>query len=411
MALLLNLIRQLLEYFGIPTDQFIPMLEAHRVNSSIGRMIETCLHSTPFSRRHFQRVYAVIRKCQVQRISAWQRKEYGSTRSIVRRLGTIISLESCPRPHFQMVQDLNSLDYDERSTTPSTVVPSLGDILRVVNDERKANARFRAESWGKEKITVDYDASPTIVSLPTVLKNRAEKENLVNEEAMKKISTLENELSLLRAQIAAIVAVQGSRNSNQSGSEALNSFGTPDGSFPVPAMTSTPLFTAPDCFVIPPPPPLPSIVPSAFDASNSAIKLIKQRRAANKASSTAVGNTEHQNTEGVLSMMDVLKDINKIRLRVVEKSPGGTPLPKTRKRRSSQWDPAALIAHALKQKFAHQSGNDSLDKENRSCDTSPFSSPEAPMVGCKILKPSSKDNPIKTKEITQVSTGKGRVNI
>uniref|UniRef100_K7FRI0 Mitochondrial fission regulator n=2 Tax=Pelodiscus sinensis TaxID=13735 RepID=K7FRI0_PELSI len=381
MALLLNLIRQLLEYFGIPTDQ---------------------------------------------RISAWQRKEYGSTRSIVRRLGTIISLESCPRPHFQMVQDLNSLDYDERSTTPSTVVPSLGDILRVVNDERKANARFRAESWGEEKITVDYDASPTIVSLPTVLKNRAEKENLVNEEAMKKISTLENELSLLRAQIAAIVAVQGSRNSNQSvsslcrqlitlkqmdRSEALNSFGTPDGSFPVPAMTSTPLFTAPDCFVIPPPPPLPSIVPSAFDASNSAIKLIKQRRAANKASSTAVGNTEHQNTEGVLSMMDVLKDINKIRLRVVEKSPGGTPLPKTRKRRSSQWDPAALIAHALKQKFAHQSGNDSLDKENRSCDTSPFSSPEAPMVGCKILKPSSKDNPIKTKEITQVSTGKGRVNI
>ncbi|XP_074803064.1 mitochondrial fission regulator 2 isoform X2 [Natator depressus] len=408
MALLLNLIRQLLEYFGVPADQFITRWEAHIDHSSIGRMIETCLPSTPFSRRHFLQVYAVIRKCQI--ISAWQSKEYGSTRSIVRRLGTVLALEPCPRPHFQMVQDLNSLDYDEQITTPSSVVPSLGDILRVVNDEGETFARFRAESRGKEIITVDHDVSPAIVSLPTVLKSRAEKENLVNEEAIKKISALENELTLLRAQIAAIVAVQGSRNSSQSGSDVLNSFGIPSGSFPVPAMTSTPLFTTPDHFVIPPPPPLPSIAPSGFDASNSAVELIKQRRAASKTSSTT-DKGEHQKTKEVLSMMDVLKDINKIRLRTIEKSPGGTPLPKTRKRRSSQWDPAALIAQALKQKFAHQNGNDSLDKENRSCDTSPFSSPEAPLVGRPILKPNSKNNLIKAEEVTQVSTGKARVHI
>ncbi|CAM5142740.1 unnamed protein product [Natator depressus] len=399
MALLLNLIRQLLEYFGVPADQFITRWEAHIDHSSIGRMIETCLPSTPFSRRHF-----------LQIISAWQSKEYGSTRSIVRRLGTVLALEPCPRPHFQMVQDLNSLDYDEQITTPSSVVPSLGDILRVVNDEGETFARFRAESRGKEIITVDHDVSPAIVSLPTVLKSRAEKENLVNEEAIKKISALENELTLLRAQIAAIVAVQGSRNSSQSGSDVLNSFGIPSGSFPVPAMTSTPLFTTPDHFVIPPPPPLPSIAPSGFDASNSAVELIKQRRAASKTSSTT-DKGEHQKTKEVLSMMDVLKDINKIRLRTIEKSPGGTPLPKTRKRRSSQWDPAALIAQALKQKFAHQNGNDSLDKENRSCDTSPFSSPEAPLVGRPILKPNSKNNLIKAEEVTQVSTGKARVHI
>ncbi|CAM5132907.1 unnamed protein product [Natator depressus] len=399
MALLLNLIRQLLEYFGVPADQFMTRWEAHIDHSSIGRMIETCLPSTPFSRRHF-----------LQIISAWQSKEYGSTRSIVRRLGTVLALEPCPRPHFQMVQDLNSLDYDEQITTPSSVVPSLGDILRVVNDEGETFARFRAESRGKEIITVDHDVSPAIVSLPTVLKSRAEKENLVNEEAIKKISALENELTLLRAQIAAIVAVQGSRNSSQSGSDVLNSFGIPSGSFPVPAMTSTPLFTTPDHFVIPPPPPLPSIAPSGFDASNSAVELIKQRRAASKTSSTT-DKGEHQKTKEVLSMMDVLKDINKIRLRTIEKSPGGTPLPKTRKRRSSQWDPAALIAQALKQKFAHQNGNDSLDKENRSCDTSPFSSPEAPLVGRPILKPNSKNNLIKAEEVTQVSTGKARVHI
>uniref|UniRef100_A0A8C3SUS5 Mitochondrial fission regulator n=1 Tax=Chelydra serpentina TaxID=8475 RepID=A0A8C3SUS5_CHESE len=287
-------------------------------------------------------------------ISAWQSKEYGSTRSIVRRLGTVLSLEPCPRPHFQV------------SGLLLPVVPSLGDILRVVNDEGETFARFRQVK--------------ALFSLATVLKCRAEKENLVNEEAIKKISALENELTLLRAQIAAIVAVQGSRNSNQSGSDVLNSFGIPSGSFPVPAMTSTPLFTAPDHFVIPPPPPPPPIVPSGFDASNSAVELIKQRRAASKTSSTTVDKAEHQKTKDVLSMMDVLKDINKIRLRTIEKSPGGTPLPKTRKRRNSQWDPAALIAQALKQKFAHQNGNDSLDKENRSCDTSPFSSPEGMLV-------------------------------
>uniref|UniRef100_A0A8C8SXL1 Mitochondrial fission regulator n=1 Tax=Pelusios castaneus TaxID=367368 RepID=A0A8C8SXL1_9SAUR len=409
MALLLNLVRRLLEYFGVPADQLIPMWAAQVENSSIGHVIRTCFPSTPFSRRHFQQVLALIRKCQI--ISAWQSKKYGSTRSIVRRLGTVLSLEPCPRPHFQMAQDLNSWDYDERSTTPSPVVPSLGDILWIVNYEGEAFARFRAESQGKEKVTIVHDVSPATVPLSTVLKSRVEKENLVNEEAIKKISALENELTLLRAQIAAIVAVQGSRNSNQSGSGPLNSFGTPDGSLPLPAMTSTPLFATPDHFLIPPPPPLPSIAPSGFDASNSVIELIKKRRTASKTSSTPVDSAEHQKTSGVLSMMDVLKDINKIRLRVIEKSPGGTPLPKTRKRQDSHLDPATLIAHALKQKFAHQIASDSLDKENRSFDTSPFSSPEDPMVGRRILKQKSKNNLIKAEEATLVSTGKARAHI
>lgn len=47
----------------------------------------------------------------------------------------------------------------------------------------------------------------------------------------------------------------------------------------------------------------------------------------------------------------------------------------------SQWDPAALIAEALKEKFAAQNNiSDSFDKENRSYDASPFSSPDTPMV-------------------------------
>lgn len=55
---------------------------------------------------------------------------------------------------------------------------------------------------------------------------------------------------------------------------------------------------------------------------------------------------------------------------------------KAKKRRSSDWDPVALLTHALKQKFAHkyEDEDDSLDKENRSFDSSPFSSPEIPVV-------------------------------
>lgn len=63
------------------------------------------------------------------------------------------------------------------------------------------------------------------------------------------------------------------------------------------------------------------------------------------------------------------------------RSPGGTPLPKTKKVTRIQWDPAALIAKALKEKFAaHSADDDSFDKENRSSDASPFSSPETPIV-------------------------------
>lgn len=71
----------------------------------------------------------------------------------------------------------------------------------------------------------------------------------------------------------------------------------------------------------------------------------------------------------------------------VRRSPGGTPLSRPKKRQSSDWDPVALLTHALKQKFAHKNydEDDSLDKENNSFDSSPFSSLEVPVV-CFYIK-------------------------
>lgn len=60
------------------------------------------------------------------------------------------------------------------------------------------------------------------------------------------------------------------------------------------------------------------------------------------------------------------------------RSPGGRPIHK-RKRQNSHWDPVSLISQALKQKFAFQE-DDSFEKENRSWESSPFSSPETSRV-------------------------------
>ncbi|NXS32791.1 MTFR2 regulator, partial [Pomatostomus ruficeps] len=310
--------------------------------------------------------------------SVCQKKEYGSTRSVVRRLGTILSLEPYPRPYFQFVQDPSPLGYDEQSAAPAPVAPSLADVLWVANDEGQACTRLRTELRRKEKSTAPPDLSPSLDSIQSIPKNSAQKDG-IDQAALQKISALEDELTFLRAQIAAIVSAQ---TLGSIPSQAFKTLNTPDGFYPLPAMTSTPLSISHNHFIIPSPPPLPSGAPSGVDASNSALELIKQRRAARDSGSAAADSTDHQRTKNIPSMMDVLKDLNKVQLRAVERSPGGTPLSKPKKWQSSDWDPVALLTHALKQKFAHKNydEDDSLDKENNSFDSSSFSSPEVPVV-------------------------------
>uniref|UniRef100_A0A8C2Y9L6 Mitochondrial fission regulator n=1 Tax=Coturnix japonica TaxID=93934 RepID=A0A8C2Y9L6_COTJA len=332
MALLLHLVRSLLEYLGWPPEQ-------------------------------------------VRAGRGWGAKEYGSTRSVVRRLGTILSLEPYPRPYFQVSDLWLYISFNS---------PSLADVLWVACDEGQAFARFRTELWRKEKNTAYCDLHPSTDSIPSVSKTTSQKGSLVHQAALQKISALEEELTFLRTQIATIVAAQtlGSIPSRKpfcffSWLRSLLYYG----SYPVPTMTSTPLSVSHNHFAIPSPPPLPSVAPSGVDASNSAIELIKQRRAARNSTSTTSDSADPQ-MKNVPSMMDVLKDLNKVQLRATERSPGGTPVSKPKKRRSSDWDPVALLTHALKQKFAHkyEEEDDSLDKENRSFDSSPFSSPEIPLV-------------------------------
>ncbi|NXI53084.1 MTFR2 regulator, partial [Chloroceryle aenea] len=312
-------------------------------------------------------------------LSVCQKKQYGSTRSVVRRLGTILSLEPYPRTCFQHVQDISPLGDEEQCTVPTPIALSLADVLWVANDEGQAFTRLRTELWRKEKNRGCRDLHPSIDSIQSVPKSSTQKDGLVDQAALQKISVLEDELTFLRAQIAAIVSAQ---TLGTVPSQASKTFSTPDGFYPVPAMTSTPLSVSHNHFVIPSPPPLPSVAPSGVDASSSAVELIKQRRAVRHGGSTAADNAAQQRTKNIPTMMDVLKDLNKVQLRAIERSPGGTPLSRPKKRQSSDWDPVALLTHALKQKFAHRNyeEDDSLDKENQSFDSSPFSSPEMSVV-------------------------------
>uniref|UniRef100_A0A8C6U4L6 Mitochondrial fission regulator n=1 Tax=Neogobius melanostomus TaxID=47308 RepID=A0A8C6U4L6_9GOBI len=69
------------------------------------------------------------------------------------------------------------------------------------------------------------------------------------------------------------------------------------------------------------------------------------------------------------------------------RSPGGSPVRRRRSKGASSLhsDPAALIAEALKKKFAQHYHNNSSDKEN-SRELSPFSSPETPKAPIHIRR-------------------------
>lgn len=102
MSLILNILREMLEYFGIPVDQVLLI---------------------------------------------WENKDYGSTRSIVRIIGKMLPLEPCRRPNFELIPLLNSVD----SENCGSVVPSFADILYVANDEEASYLRFRNSIWKMKK--------------------------------------------------------------------------------------------------------------------------------------------------------------------------------------------------------------------------------------------------------------------
>ncbi|KAM8945545.1 mitochondrial fission regulator 2 [Pelodytes ibericus] len=374
MSLLLELIRQLLEYLGVPVDQLEEIIQHYANRQRILHAIETHLSPVLFT------------GINLQLVNGWERKEYGWTRSIVRVIATLLPFDPSPRPHFQVILDLSFLGYRE-VCRPG--VPSLADIPWVSDDDNLSYTKFRHNllvNQPREAISLvrpsdrtrDWEAEISPSSSKSGDISLAPSGNTIQ-----KIAALEEELIQLRAQIATIVSMQDSRNV-QSCSETLCLFGSPDNALPPPTMASTPTSVP---IPPPPPPPAPPLPSVKLSPGKSAIDLIKQRRQVQKHRAQEEEMREKDGLNKVPSMMDILKGINTIRLRSVERSPGGTPLTRKDKKRRSLNDPAAIIAQALKQKFAHRRCDDSFDKENRSHEESAFSSPETPQFGRHLLKP------------------------
>ncbi|XP_004649053.2 mitochondrial fission regulator 2 [Octodon degus] len=347
MSLLLNILRETLAYFGVPIDQILLI---------------------------------------------WKSKDYGSYRSIVRIIGKMLPLEPCRRPNFELILPLNSVESDNCGS----IVPSFADVLSVANDEEASCLRFRSCIWKneEEKIKTFHPLQAAWDPLSSARRqNKPVKNDLpVDEAAMKKIAALENELSLLRSQIAAVVEMQHGRKGPKAGSLGLND--VPSGMGQISPSDSTQLCVEPSpssAPAAPPPPPLPPqflpLQPSCFlplqqestvcHSDNPATKMKKQHSGARKMNYSL--HSKSQRNKDVPNMLDVLKDLNKVKLRAIQRSPGGRPVHK-RKRQSALWDPVSVISQALKKKFAFQE-EDSSDKENRSWESSPFSSPETSRFG------------------------------
>ncbi|XP_006860117.1 PREDICTED: mitochondrial fission regulator 1 [Chrysochloris asiatica] len=264
----------------------------------------------------------------------WSGKPYGSSRSIVRKIGTNLSLIQCPRVQFQ----LTNHDTDWSPNHPGEdAVASFADIGWVAKEEGECSARLRTEV--RQPLQDDLpvlDKPPSRQDFPHLSQETPAPRTavLANEEALQKINALENELAALRAQIAKIVTLQEQQSLTAGDLDSTTSVTTtPPPSVPPPPPPPLP----------PPPPPLPS---AELHQGRSAIDLIKERRGKKASAGTTLVKNSPKKPD-MPNMLEILKDMNSVKLRSVKRSEQDV-----RPKPVDTTDPAALIAEALKKKFA-----------------------------------------------------------
>ncbi|XP_038047401.1 mitochondrial fission regulator 2-like [Patiria miniata] len=334
----------------------------------------------------------------------------GRHRSIVRQIGTSLPLKPVRRSHFQII---SSKQHARRrqSRAPQFIddecepvfIASLADVPWIEVSSPDKNVRGRSEyrpfinrrkslrtprrrtcfirrprEPDISELSDELHATPSAESFSFSLSTLDASTPAYDPTALAKIGQLEDELSKLRAQIAQIVTIQSQ--------------------LPLPgAMQATPVPPPPQpsggpppppCGGPPPPPPPPPPPVASSTQCISVAEQIKKNRAKkgkDVSSSSVVDGSKPD-------MAEVLKGIGSVKLRTVARSPGGTPI-RQKPRPATANDAAALIAQALKRKFARQRAEDSPDnKENRAWGTpSPkTNSPRhaSPKFGQHLLKPS-----------------------
>ncbi|KAJ8409654.1 hypothetical protein AAFF_G00217130 [Aldrovandia affinis] len=329
LADILDLLRNILQYFGVPADMLVPV---------------------------------------------WENQYCGQYRSIVRMIGTNLPLSPHARVHFQIPMQTFHRHGSADIPLDGPAIPSLADVMWLAEDDGELFAKFRNDVRPLNRRPTSQPFTPPraralVRTRPALGIAERNFPHHPPTEALRKITALEDELLMLRAQIAMIVTMPSGPAPLQSTAHTLGM------SLPPPVLTSTP-GPAPRCPPLPPPPPPPPLPPHCPATMEIVAQgSIKQRRTAGKPERNKDQKTG-STPDKVPSMLDVLKDLTQVKLRAVDRSPGGTPVMKRSKKTVSLSDPAALIAEALRRKFAHRHKEDSFDKENRSIELSPFGSPE-----------------------------------
>lgn len=237
-------------------------------------------------------------------LSGRKRKHYGRSRSLIRHIGSLLPMKSPPRfylgPKFQQC-DVGT-----------------GDVY--IHDCFQEDDSGYVRSYG-----VNCQQSQLV---PSFCHSSVRSSTPVQEDEDEKILALQQEVQKLQAMVHELWICHQATLSSDSEETVIAV------SCAVPPSASLSRAQLPPPPPPPPPPPLP-------------LSLVPVRTITSKSKATSLYPTEPSG-QAVLSLGDIMKDVAKVKLRPVERTPGGNPV----KRPVTPSDPPNILAAALKKRFA-----------------------------------------------------------
>ncbi|KAK3090751.1 hypothetical protein FSP39_014328 [Pinctada imbricata] len=315
-------------------------------------------------------------------------------RNIIRIVGTSLPLKSPKRlkiqkhllrPHRRRHDSCDSDSSLISLTSVGTMATTDDDLVWVEEDLGNNCIRMRAQKrnlldsdsgTGSDLSEEEVDFVPMLPpEVPLMNSTMISSTSMMSSNdplAMDKINALEDELTNLRSQIAMLVLNQ-EQNKSQMSLPGDTATPPPPPPPPLPPCPVVPPVAVPLCSVAPPVPALriqPEDQISTQNTQEDTYTKLHEKQ--DKALSERVNIPNRVSKPPCLT--DVLKGLGSVKLRSIQRSPGGTPVRKPPVAPSNTTDPASLIAVALKKKFAHKKfDSPEMDKEN---DSHNFSSPE-----------------------------------
>ncbi|KAG1688936.1 Mitochondrial fission regulator 2 [Nymphon striatum] len=326
----------------------------------------------------------------------FKRPSHGSKKNIVRQIGTMLPITPYNRVYFCIIEKFRKHDERPRSFTEEDFLFEESETIWTNNDydfsvtrndvskneikneiNTKDFSTFVLSPCKEDSFYSCLRSSTPIVfesEMDKVESSRTSNHCVPDSVANSKIAVLEDELAKLRKQVADIVSAQENLVNRSTGSSNISTCNGNEN------MTNA---IGPPAPPPPPPPPPPPLLPSSFGQPKLSIKdQIKLGKKSRSESDIIVNKKD--STPKTMDMNEVLKGLGSVKLKKVDRSPGGTPVRKN-PLSVDRDDPASLIAAALKKRFSKIQM--SPDKENYH-KWSPDSSPSTHKFGQKFLKPS-----------------------